>query len=1148
MRTLSVGSFARVRLVVLGVAAAVVAAALVPVVAASVAPIPSPTPAPTHHIVAMGTFSAKSYAAKASHLPGGLAAALGRDLHETPEQYLADSAASARAIKVLAALKSAGVHVLGSKISGTKLTVNVASSSEKATVDATGATAVVGAPAVPKFSKQTLHTDTAATTPAYGGEGYWFKTTGQLGTNEDTLCSLGFNGYSNAAGAPQFLTAGHCATTISSTASGGTGANLYTQTAPSYVGGTRNLSTSTPLGNEVAGQYAQNTNVDYGIVASGTSVTPQASLYNWGGGNGAPLSSDVWPVQGETAALPGADLCKSGATSGWTCGSVIAVDDPIQVCPDGVTSCPNNYVNSIIASTCALPGDSGSGAVIGNLAAGIDSGGTFSNNSCANPYSSTNTSGNISAFFPMQSVATPSESVDGQQGSNWQLAVAVTSSASVVAPTSGATVAVTSSMTGTITSPTSGSTALLYLDGSTAPFAKVSASSGSWSIPLAGILVGTHSYALAAGLEWSPGTPVTGTITITDPIQTLYASMGGASGSLGAAQGSEQSFTGAGGGLGERFVGGSIMSSPTAGTFALMNGSIRDTYFALGGPSSVLGWPVGAVGNFTANGGGTAQSFQGGSIVYTSSGGTVSVTGAISTLSVSLGGPAGVLGPAQTAVQSFTGAGGGVGQRFTGGSVMSSPTAGTFAVLNGAIRDTYFNAGGPSSSYGWPTAEQTCSGSACSQTFQGGTIAPPPPDAIQTLYASMGGAASSLGAAQGAEQSFTGAGGGTGERYVGGSIMSSPTAGTFAVMNGSIRDTYFNAGGPSSVLGWPTSALATFTANGGGSSQSFQNGSIVLTTSGGTDIVSGAISTLSASMGGPTGTLGPAQTAVQTFSGAGGGVGQRFTGGSVMSSPTAGTFAIMNGAIRDTYFAAGGPSSTYGWPTAAQTCSGVICSQTFQDGTITPPPPDAIQTLYASMGGASGSLGGLQGGEQPFTGAGGGTGQRYVGGSIMSSPTAGTFAIMNGSIRDTYFNAGGPSGVFGWPTSVVANFTANGGGTAQSFQGGSIVYTSTGGTVAVTGVISTLSISLGGPTGTLGPAQTAVQTFSGAGGGIGQRFTGGSAMSSATAGAFAVLNGAIRNTYFNAGGPSSIYGWPIAEQTCSGASCTQAFQGGTIHN
>jgi hypothetical protein len=69
-------------------------------------------------------------------------------------------------------------------------------------------------------------------------------------------------------------------------------------------------------------------------------------------------------------------------------------------------------------------------------------------------------------------------------------------------------------MTGTITSPQSNSTALLYLDGSSTPFAKVSASTGSWSIPLSGIALGSHTYSVSAGVGSIAGAPTTGSFTM----------------------------------------------------------------------------------------------------------------------------------------------------------------------------------------------------------------------------------------------------------------------------------------------------------------------------------------------------------------------------------------------------------------------------------------------------------------------------------------------------------------------------------------------------------------------------------------------------------------------------------------------------------
>ena len=103
--------FLRARLGVLAVAAAVVAAILVPTGAAIADPTPAPTPAPSRHTLVMGTYAASSYAAAGARLPSGLTTALHRDLNLTGAEYLADAAAAAQAVKVVASLKAAGVHV-----------------------------------------------------------------------------------------------------------------------------------------------------------------------------------------------------------------------------------------------------------------------------------------------------------------------------------------------------------------------------------------------------------------------------------------------------------------------------------------------------------------------------------------------------------------------------------------------------------------------------------------------------------------------------------------------------------------------------------------------------------------------------------------------------------------------------------------------------------------------------------------------------------------------------------------------------------------------------------------------------------------------------------------------------------------------------
>jgi hypothetical protein len=515
-------SFARTnrgRLVAAGASLLLISASVViPVEAASADPSPTPnpavtvtpTPAPHRAAVSMGKFVASSYAYAASRLPSGLVTALGRDLDVSPAQYLADAAAAAQAVKVVASLKSAGVHVLGSKIDGTALTVNVASASDSASVEASGATAVVGAPVVPDFSHSDFHSVTATNT--YGGQGYFYQEQSQLGTNDGFRCSIGFNGFSVSASVPEFVTAGHCATTIAP----GTSPNLITQDAPTNYGGTATV-TGTLLGPEVAGQYGGGR--DYGIVGSGSSVVPQASLYTWGGSTGAPLASAALPIVGQTAGMVGAALCKSGSTSGWTCGTILSIDQSIPV--------SDQNVNSIVATTCLLPGDSGGGAVTGQNAVGIDSGSDFPTDSCSNPGGDSYES----VFFPMVSTAsgaTGLDSVVGQQGANWKLLAAPV----VTSPAVGGAVSASASMTGTLFNPITSSTVSLYLDGSATAFATASASSGSWSIPLTGLAQGSHSYSVSASFAGNSTAVVTGTFveavtsiaTITSPasLATLY--------------------------------------------------------------------------------------------------------------------------------------------------------------------------------------------------------------------------------------------------------------------------------------------------------------------------------------------------------------------------------------------------------------------------------------------------------------------------------------------------------------------------------------------------------------------------------------------------------------------------------------------------
>jgi len=479
--------------------------------------------------VSMGTYTGKGYASAAKALPPGLTNALQRDVHLTPAQYLANSAAAVQGVKVVAALKSAGVSVLGSKMDGTKLIVNVASAQDVAPVKAAGATAVIGAP--PKADYSNVDFQAVSSTDTYGGEAYFFQEAGQAGTQNGIRCSIGFNGYAVSTGAPEFLTAGHCETTIPA----GGPVTLLNQSAPTPPNS--NAGTlGAQLGSGVTGTYGALTpddgsGEDYGIISSGgAGISPQPAVVTWGGGStGAPLSSAPLGVTGETAGIDNATLCKSGSSSGWTCGTILSVDTTVPV--------SGQPVNAIVATTCLIPGDSGGAALIGSDAVGIDSGSSFGT-SCG-------TAGAESVFFPMVSTA-GNDSVVGQQGANWHLLAAPV----VTYPAQGAAVSTASSMTGTLFQPNSASTVSLFVDGSSTALGTASAATGTWTIPLAGLADGVHSYSLSVNGGAASEAAVSGKFVVN-------------------AQGSFDSATAVPGGI--QISGWSLDLSTTASTYVWVN-------------------------------------------------------------------------------------------------------------------------------------------------------------------------------------------------------------------------------------------------------------------------------------------------------------------------------------------------------------------------------------------------------------------------------------------------------------------------------------------------------------------------------------------------------------------------------------------------
>lgn len=103
-------------------------------------------------------------------------------------------------------------------------------------------------------------------------------------------------------------------------------------------------------------------------VDSGSGIATR--IGTWGnGGNVA--------VKGGQRAAVGSDVCKSGATSRWTCGSIESYNYTVTYSDEGQ---PDTLVSGLGLSTvCTLGGDSGGAWVSGNQAQGVTSGGLNSN-------------------------------------------------------------------------------------------------------------------------------------------------------------------------------------------------------------------------------------------------------------------------------------------------------------------------------------------------------------------------------------------------------------------------------------------------------------------------------------------------------------------------------------------------------------------------------------------------------------------------------------------------------------------------------------------------------------------------------------------------------------------------------------------------
>ncbi|MEI7033319.1 S1 family peptidase [Streptomyces pratensis] len=162
--------------------------------------------------------------------------------------------------------------------------------------------------------------------------------------NTSGWCSVGY-GARDRSGNQYLVTAGHCVANLPTLRFDGTAFAKGVKTR--YALGTRS--------------------VDMGIASVNYGHSITTTVGAWG------QASNV-AVRGSSRAASGAALCKSGATTGWTCGAVGSYNVSVTyVDPSGG---PDTVVTGLATSSvCTEGGDSGGAYISGNQAQGMTSGG-----------------------------------------------------------------------------------------------------------------------------------------------------------------------------------------------------------------------------------------------------------------------------------------------------------------------------------------------------------------------------------------------------------------------------------------------------------------------------------------------------------------------------------------------------------------------------------------------------------------------------------------------------------------------------------------------------------------------------------------------------------------------------------------------------
>lgn len=421
---------------------------------------------------------------------------------------------------------------------------------------------------------------------------------------------------------------------------------------------------------------------------------------------------------------------------------------------------------------------------------------------------------------------------------------------------------------------------------------------------------------------------------------------------------------------------------------------------------------------------------------------------------------------------------------------------------------------------------------------------------ILASYQGRGGPGGALGVPLGPASSFaTSNGDGTAQNFQGGYLYSS-SAGVFLVApNTSAASLWVTTGWIRGSLGWP---IGDQRCGVQACSQEFQHGFIGRAASGSAFLVVGALADAYRAWGGNAGEMGQPLAAAAEFSvPAGDGTVLSFERGYFYSSD-AGIFMVRPRTPQaDVWVSEGWIRGTLGWPISEERCAAGHCVQDFQGGVISWSGSNAqsltgpIATYYKAQGAESGPLRYPTGPANSFsTPNGTGLVQVFQGGYLYAS-TSGVFKVTPGTpLAAAWAASGWIRGSLGWP---VTDETCGASGCVQQFQGGAITGAGTLVLEVSDPAIKDYHDAQGGISGPLGNPVGPANAFSTpSGAGLVQVFQGGYVYSSA-AGVFKVVPGtALANAWAASGWIRGPLGWPVAEEVCGAAGCSQQFQGGTL--